>query len=195
MDAASCARLLDSPTRKAHMLAVRSALALLLLAMLAGPVAAQPDDPHQPTAEERAWLARCLDLSDAGDAAAGRHCAGLLTRACLGHDEAEVPRLRQPQGRNSHPRSCAPIEAALWEELLERWRGEAARAMPPPAREALRRSQRAWISYREASCQVESLVNPGFYGRDLAADCQRDIVAARALDLRRIAAMAREARP
>ncbi len=46
----------------------------------------------------------------------------------------------------------------------------------------------------DASCRVEALVHPGFYGRDLAAECQREAVTAWALDLRRIATMAREAR-
>lgn len=174
---------------------MRTMSVLLLLAAMAGGAAAQPDDPHRPTAEERDWLRRCLDAADPADPAAGQRCAGLLTRACLGHGEPEVPQLRQPEGRNGHPRSCAPIEAALWEALLENWHDEASRAMPAAAREALRRSQHAWLAHRDASCRVEVLVNPGFHGRDLAADCRRDIITARALDLRRIAAMVREARP
>lgn len=176
------------------MVTMRTPLALLLLAALSGPVAAQPEDPLRPTAEERAWLARCLEGADPGDPVAGQRCAGLLTRACLGHDEPQVPPLRQPEGRNGHPRGCAPIEAALWEEWLDRWQGEAAQALPAPAREALGRSQQAWMPFRDASCEVEALVHPGFYGRDLAAECQRETVTARALDLRRIAALAREAR-
>lgn len=67
-------------------------------------------------------------------------------------------------------------------------------ALPAPAREALGRSQQAWMAFRDASCEVEALVHPGFYGRDLAAECRREIITARALDLRRIAALAREAR-
>jgi hypothetical protein len=51
---------------------MRTPLALLLLAALSAPAAAQPDDPHRPMAEERAWLARCLYAADAGDVAAGQ---------------------------------------------------------------------------------------------------------------------------
>jgi hypothetical protein len=56
---------------------MRTPLALLLLAALSAPAAAQPDGPHWPTAEERAWLARCLDAADAGDIAAGQ-CLDLI---------------------------------------------------------------------------------------------------------------------
>lgn len=173
---------------------MRTLMVLLLLATLTGPARLQPDDPLRPTAEERAWLAQCLGAADPGDPVAGQRCAGLLTRACLGHDEHDVPRLRQPEGRNGHPRGCAPIEAALWEEWLERWIGEASQTLPAPARDALGHSQQAWSAYRDARCRVEALVHPGFYGRDLAAECRREAVTARALDLRRIATMAREAR-
>lgn len=173
---------------------MRTPVALLLLATLTGPARVQPDDPLRPTAEERAWLAQCLGAADPGDPVADQRCAGLLMRACLGHDEREVPRLHQPEGRNGHPRGCAPIEAALWEEWLERWNNEAFQALPAPARDALGRSQQAWTAYRDASCRVEALVHPGFYVRDLAAECQLEAVTARALDLRRIATMAREAR-
>lgn len=176
------------------MAGMRFTFTVLLAATLGVPAAAGPEDPRRPTLEERAWLQRCLDAADPGDPASGTRCVGVLTRACLGHEDPEVPRLRQPEGRGGHPRSCAPIETALWDEWLERWSAEALDAVPAGARAALHASQAAWSLYRAASCQVEALMQPGFRGRDLAADCARDLVAARALDLRRIATLAREAR-
>lgn len=170
-------------------------LAVLVPMLLAAAPAAAQRDPHRPTAEERAWLERCVARVEADfpDRAFSR-CARRLTRACLGHEEAEVPRLRQPAGRNSHPRSCAPIEATLWDELLNRWYREAQEAMRPEAAEALRRAQRAWIAFRDLACEVEAEMAPSFYGLDLAADCRLARVAERALELRRLADLAREVR-
>jgi hypothetical protein len=86
----------------------------VVLLLLASAAQAHPD-PHRPTADERRWLATCIGTDPTETAAAihGR-CATRLTGACLGHDGALA--MEQPAGRNSHPRSCAPIETALWDE-------------------------------------------------------------------------------
>ncbi len=169
---------------------------LCLILLLAAPALAQPGpDPHRPTAEERAWLRQCLEGVEADFPRAGfDRCARRLTGACLGLEEADTPRLRQPAGRNSHPRSCAPIEATVWDEAMNRWYREALDALPAAAQDALRRGQRAWIGYRDAACLVDPLVVPGFLGGDLAADCRLESVATRALELRRLAALAKENR-
>jgi len=177
-----------------------AALPRLLLAIAwlgVAPAFAQtaPTDPHRPTSEERRWLQRCLDATPAEDPAAARaRCAGRLTAACLGLEGQDTPRITQPEGRNSHPRSCAPIEAALWDAVLNRWYQDALDAMPAQAQDTLRRSQRAWIGYRDANCATESLVVPGFLGQDLAADCRLDMVTTRALEIRGLASLARENR-
>lgn len=165
-------------------------LVLVLLALLgAKPAVAQRADPHQPTAAERAWLERCLEAVDAAEArTAFDRCAGRLTGACLGIEDDATPDIRQPEGRNSHPRSCAPIETALWDEAMNRWYRQALRTLPPPAQEALRRAQRAWIAYRDLACAPEALANEGFMASDVAAGCRLDLVAQRALELRRLAA-------
>jgi uncharacterized protein YecT (DUF1311 family) len=156
----------------------------VVLLLLASAAQAQPD-PHRPTAEERRWLAACIG-TDAADTTAAIHgrCAGRLTGACLGHDGA--PDLAQPEGRNSHPRSCAPIEAALWDEWLNRWFGEVVQAAPAPAANSLRQAQRAWIAFRDAGCRAEAMLAAGFVGSDNAAACLLEQTARRALDLRRI---------
>lgn len=89
----------------------------------------------------------------------------------------------------------------LWRETLA-GRANEAHAAYDAARRTARRHGFDYAPVAELSLRpideivrrLEALVHPGFYGRDLAAECQRETVTARALDLRRIAALAREAR-
>jgi uncharacterized protein YecT (DUF1311 family) len=166
----------------------RRLAALVLLA--AGPAAAQAS-PDRPTPQERAWLQACVEATspDAPRTAFDR-CAGRLTGACLGSEDPDTPALAQPPGRNSHPRSCAPIETALWDEAMNRWYRAALAAIPAEAQEALRRAQRAWIGFRDLACVPDALASPGFLGGDNAAACRLELVASRALELRRLAAPA-----
>jgi uncharacterized protein YecT (DUF1311 family) len=160
----------------------------LLMLPLVAPAAAQPD-PHRPTAQERAWLESCLRQAAAAPSAPGRRdsCGFRLTGARMGREADERPApVRQPPGRIDHPRSCAPIETALWDEWLNRWYREALAALPEPARESLGRAQRAWIAFRDAACGFETELSPGFLGQDMAATCRLEQTVARALDLRRI---------
>lgn len=169
---------------------LRPALALLVLATLAAPAAAQraPDGPR-PTAQERGWLAGCVQAGQGQPprAAFGR-CGWRLTTACLGHTSESLLESRMPQvaGRLAEPRGCAPVETALWQELLERWQAEAIAYARPAAAEAQRRAHRAFLAFREAACAVEAAVASGTLSQDNLATCRLEATALRALEVKRL---------
>ncbi|WP_442753365.1 lysozyme inhibitor LprI family protein [Methylocystis sp. JAN1] len=154
-----------------------------LAARLASPVAAE-EKAVSPNGSEKGWAANCVkEKSD--ESAAFSACVGKVTEACLGLEDA--PKEIKPSDKNGHPRSCAAVEAKIWDDYLNRWYGDAAKIVPAEAKEKLRDAQRAWIAYRAARCDVESALHPFPLGEDNRADCLMRETARRALQLRAIA--------
>lgn len=160
------------------------------LAAIALPAAAQraPEGPR-PTQQERLWLDACVQAGTGQPprAAFGR-CGWRLTNACLGHAAESLLDARVPQvsGRVAEPRACAPIEAALWQEFLERWQGEAIAFARPVAAEPQRRAHRAFLAFRDAACAVEAAVASGTLALDHLATCRLEATALRALEVKRM---------
>ncbi|WP_424362757.1 lysozyme inhibitor LprI family protein [Methylocystis parvus] len=157
---------------------------VLLAAGLSSPVAAEEKATASPNASEKGWIAACLK-DKAEEDGAFSSCVGKVTGACLGLEDA--PKEIKPSDKNGHPRSCAPVEARIWDDYLNRWYGDAAKVIPAEAKEKLRDAQRAWLAYRAARCDTESALHPFPLGEDNRADCLMRETARRALQLRTIA--------
>jgi uncharacterized protein YecT (DUF1311 family) len=155
----------------------------LVLAAGVGAAAAQVSPGPEPTASERAFIAACLAKhSDA--ASARKDCVGVDLGACLGLDDA--PKSIKTNGFG-HPRDCAAIERQIWDGWLNRWYGEALKAIPAAAVDKLKAAQRAWIVYRDAGCAVDSDLHAWPLGEDNEQTCLMEETADRALGMRDIA--------
>ncbi|MCC6002224.1 MAG: DUF1311 domain-containing protein [Pararhodobacter sp.] len=121
-------------------------------------------------------------LADGG----GRDCIGLAADRCMEYSAGGY----STYGMNA----CLESERLWWDEALNahyqdlrsRERANDTNAVPgqPPAAEALRDMQRAWIAFRDATCQYEALRwygGTGASGQFLA--CQLRLTAEQALAL------------
>lgn len=161
------------------------AIAAGLVGAVAACAAAAQDDWPAPNATERGWIAACVK-KNTDEAAAEKACVAVVLGACLGLDDA--PKSIKPSDQNGHPRSCAPVEQKIWDELLNRWYAEALKKVPAAAQDKLRAAERAWIPYRDATCAVDEALRPFPMGADDAATCLMSETARRALELRALAA-------
>lgn len=158
---------------------------LILTLLLATPAWAQ-DGPVY----DGALLAACLE--GAGDNP--RQCIGKGSAACM----------NMPGGESTVGMGiCLEAETLDWDKLLniayDKVLGAAQAAdaelktlgsAAPPAAPSLRQAQRAWISFRDASCLYADLqFQGGTAGGPAALACMMELTAEQALRLR---AMARE---
>lgn len=162
---------------------------VLLLAATATAMAQRAPDAARPTSQERAWLESCVNagLGQPPRAAFGR-CGWRIAASCQGYASESLLDARMPQvpGRLAEPRGCAPVETALWQEMLERWQQEVTAYAPAAAVEPLRRAHRAFLTFRETSCAVEGAVARGAEAQDNVASCRLEATALRALEIRRL---------
>lgn len=168
---------------------MRRALSCMLVLFAPLPALAQRQpDAARPTAQERAWLEGCVTaaMGQPPRAAFGR-CGWRIVASCQGYASESLLDARMPQvpGRLAEPRGCAPVEAALWQELLDRWQADVA-AHAPAAAEPLRRAHRAFMGYRDSACAVEGAVARGTLAQDNAAGCRLEATALRALEIKRM---------
>jgi uncharacterized protein YecT (DUF1311 family) len=165
---------------------------LALLAVLAAPVAeAQraPDGPR-PLPAERAWLEGCVlsALAHPPRAAFGR-CAWRIAAACQGDAGEGLLVARLPQalpGRPLPADACAQVEAALWQQQMDRWLREVGLLAPAAQQEGLRRAQRAFLAFRDAGCAAERALSPPGEAAANELSCRLEKTALRALDLKRL---------
>lgn len=170
----------------------RVAVRWLLCAMLAAmPALAQrAPDPARPLPAERAWLEACVlrALAHPPRAAFGR-CAWRLAAVCQGQPGEGLLIARLPAALPGRPQSaaiCAQVETALWQQQMERWAREVGLLARPAQLEPLRRSQRAFIAYRDATCVVEAALSPPAEAEANRLSCQLEQTALRALELKRL---------
>ena len=99
-------------------------------------------------------------------------CIGALSTACI-----------QKEGNMSDGVliQCYSQEAAVWDKRLNVAYGEASSRMTKEALENLRKTQRAWIAWRDASCRQPYLVFQGSMAGPMEAWCKLDITARQAI--------------
>ena len=112
----------------------------------------------------------------AAAAEAARHspasCIGVWSTACI-----------QKAGNMSNAvlNDCYDQEAAAWDKRLNAAYGEASSRMEEDALENLRKIQRAWITWRDATCGQPYLVFQGTMAGPMEAWCRLDITARQAI--------------
>ena len=169
----------------------RAAVRCVLVAMLAAmPAWAQrAPDPARPLPAERAWLEACVlrALAHPPRAAFGR-CAWRLAAVCQGQpgEGLLIARLPTLPGRPQSGAICAQVETALWQQQMERWAREVGLLAQPAQSEPLRRLQRAFIAYRDATCAMEAALSPPAEAEANRLSCRLEQTALRALELKRL---------
>lgn len=170
---------------------MRAAVRGMMLAMMAAmPALAQRvPDPARPLPAERAWLDACVlrSLAHPPRAAFGR-CAWRLAAVCQGEagEGLLIARLPTLPGRPQSAAICAQVEAALWQQQMDRWLRDVGLLAPSAQQDPLRRSQRAFIAYRDAACAMEAALSPPAESEANRLSCRLEQTALRALELKRL---------
>lgn len=163
------------------------ALVAMLVAMPA--LAQRAPDPARPLPAERAWLEACVltALAHPPRAAFGR-CAWRLAAVCQGEpgEGLLIARLPALPGRPQPAAICAQVETALWQQQMDRWAREVSLLAPTAQQEPLRRLQRAFIAYRDATCALEGALTPPAEAEANRLSCRLEQTAIRALELKRL---------
>lgn len=169
----------------------RAAPLAVLVAMLAGPALGQGrgPDPARPHGTERAWVEACVLSAQAHPprAAFGR-CAWRIAAACRG-DAGEgllVARLPALPERPQTLPVCTRVETAIWQQQMDRWLREVGLLAAAAAVEPLRRSQRAFLAWRDAACIAEAALSAPSEAEENRLACLLEQTALRALELKRL---------
>ena len=178
---------------------LRTRLAMLSAALIAISMHTSPALPDEPTAESLAALKACTDLAAnnektgpsppdeleenagpegrlAAAAEAARRapasCIGVWSTACI-----------QKAGNMSNGvlNDCYGQEAAAWDKRLNIAYAKASSGMEKDALENLRKAQRAWIAWRDATCKQPYLVFQGTMAGPMESWCLLDITARQAI--------------
>lgn len=156
----------------------------VLLLVFAAPVWAQEDlsDLHGPL------LLQCYEEADGSEAK--RQCIGALSLHCMGDEPGGETTLGMTM--------CNHAESVVWDELLNDEYGklmDSSKVMdeedmvyfPEFANraKALRNAQRAWITYRDANCELAYAAWGSGSMRNIAnTDCIMNMTAERTIELR-----------
>jgi hypothetical protein len=180
------------PARPLRWTGRRRAAALAVLAALsAGPALGQGRGPDgaRPHGAERAWVEACVLSAQAHPprAAFGR-CAWRIAAACRGEPGegllvARLPAL--PERPQALP-VCTLVETAIWQQQMDRWLREVGLLAAAAAVEPLRRSQRAFLAWRDAACLAEAALSAPSEAEEHRLACRLEQTALRALELKRL---------
>lgn len=111
---------------------------------------------------------------------------GEVAPDCVG--DAAALCMEQPEGQTTVGMgTCLMAETGHWDALLNQSYQEAMDRLTPEVQTALRDAQRAWISYRDAQCDMVAAMFNGGTMRSVAyAGCKMSETAERAIELRDI---------
>jgi uncharacterized protein YecT (DUF1311 family) len=103
---------------------------------------------------------------------AAESCIGVLAVACV-HKEGNMS--------NGVLNQCYDREAAVWDKRLNAAYRAALAKMEKDAADNLRKTQRAWIAWRDASCRQPSLTFKGSMAGPMEAWCGMNLTARQAI--------------
>ena len=154
----------DEPAAES-LAAVRACTDLVAKNEKAGP---SPPDELEETAGAEGRLAAAMQAARRSPTS----CIGVWSTACI-----------QKAGNMSNAvlNDCYDQEAAAWDKRLNAAYGQASSRMEKEALENLRKVQRAWIAWRDATCQEPDLVFQGTMAGPMEAWCKLDITARQAI--------------
>jgi uncharacterized protein YecT (DUF1311 family) len=177
----------------------RRRFAGLSAAVLAVPMLSEPAFSDEPTAESVAAIKACTDLvainektspsppdeleekaGAEGRLAAAAEAARRSPASCIGVWSTACV---QKAGNMSNGvlNDCYDQEAAAWDKRLNIAYGEASSRMEKDALDNLRKVQRAWIAWRDATCSEPYLVFQGTMAGPMESWCKLDITARQAI--------------
>ena len=161
---------------------IRRAIAATLagLAVVTWQDPARADD-LAPTEADRASISRCLEdigqaLDTGADAPGSRDdCIGVASAVCLD----------DPSGQSTLGQvGCLVRESSIWDEYLNRDYAALRDTLDEKSFAHLRDTQRKWIAYRDANCQMPHVFfQGGTIARPIGAHCVLELTARRANEL------------
>jgi uncharacterized protein YecT (DUF1311 family) len=171
----------------------------IVCASLSGLALSAPARAEEPSKEDVAAVRACTHLSTekakkagiikdeleekpgpAGRLGAASEQAGYASESCIG---VLAVACVQKEGNTSNGVliQCYGKEAAVWDHRLNAAYRAALSEMEKDAADNLRKSQRAWIVWRDASCRQPYLVYKGSMAGPMEAWCEMNITARQAI--------------
>ncbi|WP_370674201.1 lysozyme inhibitor LprI family protein [Pleomorphomonas sp. PLEO] len=149
-------------------------LCLIAAAFFARPLRAEENNPAKPTDADRDVITACIDKAGEEGASALR-CVGAVSDPCLA----------EPGNDNTvMMAACLERESTIWDERLNADYRALLAGLESEAKDKLKAGQKAWLTVRDTTCDVESgfwLGGTGFGGA--VAGCMLRETGARDLSL------------
>lgn len=121
-------------------------LCFTVAAIFAGRLQAEDNNPAEPTDADRNIIAACIEKAGEEGASTLR-CVGAVSDACLA----------QPGNDNTvMMAACLERESAIWDERLNDDYKALLAGLESEAKDKLKTGQKAWLTVRDTTCDVES---------------------------------------
>ncbi len=165
------------PGRRFHLAAAMRRLTLALaMTLLAATAQAEDFRTATPRPADQKSITGCLGTNKTPEER--RRCIGLVSKPCQS----------TPDGQSTYGmQQCQSREYVVWDQILNRVYGSAAKAFDADGKAYLRDVQSTWIKFRDQSCQWPAKVYPGgTIAAPITGDCLIDETANRAITLMEI---------
>lgn len=121
-------------------------LGFIMAAIFASPLRAEEGNPAEPTDADRGVIAACIDKAGEEGASALR-CVGAVSDPCLA----------EPGNDNTvMMAACLERESTIWDERLNDDYKALLAGLESEAKDKLKAGQKAWLTVRDTTCDVES---------------------------------------
>ena len=121
-------------------------LGFIMAAIFASPLRAEEGNPAEPTDADRGVIAACIDKAGEEGASALR-CVGAVSDPCLA----------EPGNDNTvMMAACLERESTIWDERLNDDYKALLASLESDAKDKLKAGQKAWLTVRDTTCDVES---------------------------------------
>lgn len=122
-----------------------AALCLIMASVLTSPLRAEESNPAEPTNADRKAISQCIEKAEEEGASALR-CVGAVADPCLS----------EPGNDNTvMMAACLEREAAIWDERLNDDYQALLEGLDGEEKTKLKAGQKAWLTVRDTTCEVE----------------------------------------